>query len=225
MFVQNGDGKVVIKRVLEILVRNRVLRRRLPSQFGYRTIFVSPDSALSYAKLNWTGSFSSLFDAVSKYVLPGENVWDIGANVGAFTLAAAHKTGPNAEVVAIEADPFLASLIQKSTNQACNRDRNIKVLCTAACNVDGVAEFSVASRGRSSSGLTESGHRATAGGIRYKQYVPTFKLDTLLEYFAIPSIIKVDVEGAEGLVLRGANRVLTVIRPRFYIEVGRKQSS
>lgn len=215
----------MLKRVLQIVVRNRVLRRRLPAQFGRRPIYVSPDSALSYARPNWTASFSTLFNAVSKYVAQGDNVWDIGANVGVFTLAAAHQTGGVSQVVAIEADPFLAYLLQKTLNQSFNLDRKTRVLCGAVSDADGVAEFSVASGGRSSSGLTESGHRSTAGGTRYTQCVPTFRLDTLLDYFEHPAIIKVDVEGAEIMVLRGASRIMTAVRPAFYIEVGHQQCS
>jgi hypothetical protein len=49
--------------------------------------------------------------------------------------------------------------------------------------------------------------------------VPTITLDSLLDYFAAPRLVKIDVEGAEAIVLRGANRLLSECRPLIYIEV------
>lgn len=77
----------------------------------------------------------------------------------------------------------------------------------------------VAERGRSSNSLEQ------AGGIRYTQYVPTTTLDTLLDDFAAPNLIKIDVEGVESLVLTVATRILTDVRPAFYIEVASEQNA
>ncbi len=62
------------------------------------------------------------------------------------------------------------------------------------------------------------------GGVRYTQYVPTLTLDSLLHSFSPPQLIKIDVEGAEELVLQGATKVLTVCRPSVYLEVGSQQA-
>ena len=45
-------------------------------------------------------------------------------------------------------------------------------------------------------------------------------MDTLLDTFPLPSFIKIDVEGAEFMVLQGATNIIKNIRPKFYIEVG-----
>jgi len=47
----------------------------------------------------------------------------------------------------------------------------------------------------------------------------TVTLDWLLEKFPAPTIVKIDVEGAEQRVLLGAHKLLTTIRPRFLCEV------
>ena len=44
-------------------------------------------------------------------------------------------------------------------------------------------------------------------------------LDGLLEHWTAPSVVKIDVEGAEAAVLRGAARLLRDIRPRIMCEV------
>lgn len=215
----------MLRSLVEQLSRGRVLRRRLPIEFGKRPIYLSPDSALSYLKPNWAYGSRDLFTAVRKYVLPSDNVWDIGGNVGVFTLAAAHAIGKEGEVVTVEADPFLASLLQKSATNKRNCDRQINIICAAVSNKIGMARFMVANRGRSSNSLEQSGHRSQAGGTRYVQHVPTLTLDSLLDHFLPPNVVKVDVEGAENLVLKGATRVLREARPRFYIEVGSEQNA
>jgi hypothetical protein len=45
-------------------------------------------------------------------------------------------------------------------------------------------------------------------------------MDTLLEFFSPPNFLKIDVEGAEAMVLKGARRLLSEIHPTIYIEVG-----
>lgn len=123
-----------------------MIRRRLPAQFGRRPIYVSPDSALSYLKFDWNHA-ADLFSAVANYVRPSDNIWDVGGNVGVFTIASAHIAGPEAEVVTLEADPFLASLLQKSAAHSVNADRRINIVCAAASDEVGLAKFMIAERG------------------------------------------------------------------------------
>jgi hypothetical protein len=89
---------------------------------------------------------------------------------------------------------------------------------------NGVATFLIASRGRASNSLeVAGGGRSQSGGVREKVTVPTLTLDTLLDYFSYSTFLKIDVEGAEAFVLKGAKRLLSEIRPTIYIEVGSEQ--
>jgi FkbM family methyltransferase len=214
----------MLRTLLERLSRSRVIRRRLPARFGKRPLFVSPDAGLKCLRLNLEAGDSGLFDAAANCVRPGDVVWDIGANVGMFTFAAANTVGPDGSVIAIEADTFLASLLQRSVQLPANADLNVKVLCCAASDDAGISKFLIAERGRASNSLEKSGHRSEAGGTRYEQYVPTITLDQLTETFDKPDFIKIDVEGAEPFVLRGAEKLLREHRPSFYIEVGKEQT-
>jgi hypothetical protein len=58
-----------------------------------------------------------LFSLAEKLIRPGDVVWDVGANVGLFTFAAAAKTGPTGKVLAIEPDPWLGTLLRRSAAQ------------------------------------------------------------------------------------------------------------
>jgi FkbM family methyltransferase len=214
---------MLMRRLIEQWARCKTLRRRLPPDFGRRPIFVSPDSALTYLLPRWSSGSQQLLSVARRFVTRGSTVWDIGANVGIFAFAAAARAGAGAEVMAVEPDPFLASLLQRSASHPANADIAVAVLCAAVSDQRGLARFLIASRGRSSNALEQSSQRSQAGGTRYVQYTPTITLDSLLETFKSPHFVKIDVEGAEVLVLEGAEKVMSHSRPIFYVEVGSEQ--
>lgn len=201
------------------LSRNLVYRRRMPANFGRRSLYVTPDSALAYLKPGFA-AFRDLFQIASKFIGQGDCVWDVGANVGLFSLLAADRCGSDGSVISIEADPILAALVQRSARLRTNSDLKWQVLCAAAAESNEVAAFSIAARGRSSNSLEQSGHRSQAGGTRYTQLVATVSLDSLLTLLPPPTFLKIDVEGAEASVLRGAKVLLLEHRPALYVEVG-----
>jgi len=205
------------------MARDRAFSRRLPKTFGRRVVYVSPDSQLKFVRPSVEGWDPMLLSWAGDYVSSGDVVWDIGANVGAFTVPAAVKSGTGL-VLAVEPDPFLAGLLRRTTEDQGNRDLNIRVLGAAVSDRDGVAELMISSRGRAFNSLSEAGGRYTMGGERGRVLVPTVTLDTLLDSQSPPSILKIDVEGAEGLVLNGATRLLATVRPRVLIEVGQEQA-
>src|SRR5258707_10347990 len=104
----------LIRSVAEKLSRKRVLLRHLPRDFDSAPIHVSPDASLRL----WSPLLKSdLFDLARQFVHPGDTIWDIGANVGLFTIAAAQRAGPNGNVISIEPDPWLAALLRRSISE------------------------------------------------------------------------------------------------------------
>ena len=177
----------MLRSLSERIARNIVFRRRLPADFGRRPFYVTPDSALAYLKPGFAG-FSDLITIASEYVREDDCVWDIGGNVGLFSLLAAHQVGTGGTVICAEPDPILASLVQRSARLKANSDRTICVVCTAVSNKSEIARFSIAERGRSSNSLQETGHRSQAGGTRYTQFVPTTTLDAMLSCAAATNL-------------------------------------
>jgi FkbM family methyltransferase len=140
---------------------------------------------------------------VRELVHPKMVVWDIGANVGLFSFAAASL---GAQVVAVEADTWLANLIHRST--MLNR-LPVTVLPAAVSDQRGVSSLYLSEREKASSSLRGDG---------IAQTVISVTLDSLLDHFAAPQVLKIDVEGMEYAVLSGARRVLAA-RPHIFCEV------
>jgi FkbM family methyltransferase len=140
---------------------------------------------------------------VRELVRPEMTVWDIGANVGLFSFAAASL---GAQVVAVEADIWLANLMQRSV--LLNK-LPVTVLPAAVSDRQGVSKLYLSDHGRASNSLSGSGPTQT---------VVTVTLDWMLDHFAAPQVLKIDVEGAEYAVLSGAGKVLRS-RPLIFCEV------
>jgi FkbM family methyltransferase len=207
----------VIRTVVERLSRNRVIRRRLPADLGRGVIYVSPDSSLSY----WRPRLQSdLFDFAREFVKPGDVVWDVGANVGLFCFAAARRAGPGGVVVALEPDVWLLGLLRRSAaaSRGAETGRFVAV-AAAASDALGIAEFNIARRGRSANFLANVAGQSQTGGVRDTVHTMTITLDWLLGHQPMPRVLKIDVEGAEVSVLRGATEVLRRGRPVVLCEV------
>lgn len=209
----------MLRTIIERISRGKSLKRRLPTRFGHTSLYVSPDAQLKYLKPGDAAFDPELLKVVDDYICEDSVIWDIGANVGVFAFGAA-SIARKGSTLAVEADIWLAQLIKKSILLPENCGLNMQVIPCAISDRNGAASFLIANRGRASNSLEISGGRSQSGGVREKVNVPTLTLDTLLDCFPTPTFLKIDVEGAEALVLRGASRLLADIRPIVYIEVG-----
>ncbi|HXO22262.1 MAG TPA: FkbM family methyltransferase [Thermoanaerobaculia bacterium] len=209
----------MLRLLLERLSRNRVLRRRLPADLGGHTLFVSPDSAMSFWRRDLGRVDPLLFRLARELVRPGATVWDIGANVGLFAAAAAFLAGPSGAILAVEADDWLAGLLRRSFSTPPADHARIEVLSAAVAGRAGFADFSLASRGRAASHLARTAGSTQAGGVRAVHKVVTVTLDGLLKGFSAPDLVKIDVEGAELECLMGASQLLGRRRPTLLCEV------
>jgi hypothetical protein len=104
----------MIRATLEKLARGWAFPRRLPRTVGGSRIWISPDARLRLLQPGTRGFDKGLLDCASVLVQPGHKVWDIGANVGVFAFAAAGRAGSGGRVLAVEPDPWLFGLLQRS---------------------------------------------------------------------------------------------------------------
>jgi len=147
----------------------------------------------------WFGSYESQKQRfVAEALRPGQVVYDVGANVGLYSLLASGAVGPNGSVFAFE--PVTENVFYLERHLALNGISNCTIVRAAACAQDGTRQFDILddrSRGRLSADGTES--------------VPTIRLDSFHEADRErrrPHFVKIDVEGGEAEVLEGAVALL-----------------
>ena len=210
----------IMRRAVARAGRNRVFPRKLPDDVGGARFYASTEGGLKYLRPNLASIDTPLLRFAAERVYPGAIVWDIGANLGLFSFAAAGLAGPTGSVLAVEPDTWLVSVLRRSAslNPGC---APVHVLPAAVADVVGIATFLIAADNRATNALGGHGHTATMGGVRESQHVPTITLDFLLGHFDPPDVVKVDVEGVELRLLAGATQVLTRARPVMTIEVER----
>jgi FkbM family methyltransferase len=214
------------RRLLERASQRLVFRRRFPAAHGGAQLWVSPGAALGYYRSLDHPIFADLLRLASDHVHPGMQVWDIGANAGVFAFAAAHRAGATGGVLAIEADPWLCSLLQRSCGEQPTSHAPTQVLCAAISAEVGLERFEITARSRAGSHLASvSGEAEELVGQPSAQFeVVTLSLDWLLARQPPPQLVKIDVEGAESKVLQGADRLLREIRPVIMIETRDSQA-
>jgi FkbM family methyltransferase len=139
--------------------------------------------------------------------------YDIGANIGFFSLLAARLVGERGRVVAFEADPEIAGRLRENCEH--NGFAWAQVVEAAVWSEGGKVLFSrtdpITSPDRGLGHVVDSANGDTIE-------VKAVALDTLAGVDA-PDFIKCDVEGAEVEVFRGARRMLAQKRPAILCEI------
>ncbi len=144
-------------------------------------------------------------------IKPGETVLDVGANIGLYSIIGAHRTGPTGRVIACEPEPDNLALLHH--NALGVQAQNISVCACALADNDGTLNLYLSTDNKGSHSLF--GSKSNAQAIS----VPVRRGDDLLaELGATPDVIKIDVEGAEPLVLAGLHKSLTSPSVRLFVE-------
>lgn len=206
----------LIRRLAERLLGRIILVRTLPTEIGAARIVVSARvGGLKYLFKGPRQWDPELLRVAGRLVRPADCVWDVGANVGLFAMAARHHSGAGGKVVAMEADHDAVSLLFATARHSGD---GLTVLPIAVSDEDGFVRFAIAKRARAANAIEGFGSTQT-GGVLETRTLPSRSLDSLIDHFPAPNVLKIDVEGAELAVLRGASRLLAHSRPRIYCEV------
>lgn len=155
---------------------------------------------------------------VSRLLKPGMTFFDVGANQGFYTILASKRVGPQGRVFAFE--PATTELRKLRTNLLLNRCHNVVVEPQAVANHQGVTDFYLCVDYQSSfSSLRQPAEDVTSRTRLMR--VPITTLDLYVESNNISSLdfIKIDVEGAELDVLKGAVTVVKEFRPVIMCEI------
>ncbi len=159
------------------------------------------------------GEFSQLeVDFLAHFIRPGDVVLDIGANIGALTIPFARMVGPKGSVIAFEPQRICFQAL--CANIALGSFANVVAMQWAVGAEDGATRVPLADPTKPSNfgGLAVS---PTEGG----ETVILATLDGMS--LPKPALIKVDVEGMEPEVLKGARQYITEHRPTLYLESDR----
>ena len=149
--------------------------------------------------------------ALAERVRPGHVVYDLGANVGFYTVLCARLAGPTGRVVAVE--PFPASAEAVRHNALLNGFDTVRVVEAAVGAAPGRAWLSTARRDPVTFRLADD---RRGPGLE----VELTSVDALVAAgHPPPDVVKVDVEGAEVAALRGMAQTLAAHRPAVLVEV------
>lgn len=156
-----------------------------------------------------------LQESLPRFIKPGMTVFDIGANIGFFAVAAAKLVGPSGKVVAFEPNPAVVERLRKNVELNGLAER-VKIEQSAVGDFDGTAEFCFALthlQGRFSDlPYVPQGAESTP--------VPCCKIDTYVTSTqVVPDVVILDVEHAEGRALRGMQALLQRYKPLVFVEM------
>jgi len=153
--------------------------------------------------------------ALVDYLRPGMTFYDLGANIGFFSLIAARLVGRGGQVVAFEADPEVAERLRGNFEH--NGFSHAKTEEKAVWSEPGTVRFARVDANTSPDrGL---GHVSSGDEASNAIVVEATSLDHYISTQRAPDFVKCDVEGAEVAVFQGARQLLAARRAILLVEM------
>ncbi|HLG14352.1 MAG TPA: FkbM family methyltransferase [Blastocatellia bacterium] len=166
-----------------------------------------------FASFGWEQAEARAYSAFAAAIRPGQVVFDVGAYIGTYTFVALARSAPDGHVVAYEPQAAARAYLEKHLewNRVADRVTVRPVSCAALTGandfycIPGVVE-------------SRSGFAPLPGFVA--QQVVATRLDDEVRLLGVgPAVIKIDVEGAEWDVLKGAERTLLECRPVLFLSL------
>jgi FkbM family methyltransferase len=189
-----SDGLVALyARVLETGLLNRPRAQR-----AFEAAYMTYKGLLEAGPIN----------GLSTLVSNGSTIFDVGANIGFFSVRFARWVGPDGKVIAIEPEARNVESLRRRIELAGMADI---VECVPAAAADKPGELRLAiTRGH------PADHHLSDSGV----LIPAVTLDDLAAEDPRPvSLIKIDVQGAEAMVVAGARELIETHRPAIFVEI------
>lgn len=197
------DHRAGFQHVLRVVAPNPIL---IP--LDDFKIYVELDDWAIGARIAFKRSYEKHVSQTMRSLLkPGMVMVDVGANIGYYSLLAASHVGPTGKVIAFEPGARSVQLLQQSAQV--NGFSHIEVHPVAVSDKPGEVRFS----------LDDSNGGINRGEIGVSaEVVPAIKLDDFLQTEAHIDLVKIDIEGAEGLAIQGMAHLLQNHRPILFTE-------
>jgi FkbM family methyltransferase len=153
----------------------------------------------------WLGTYEfEKQKSLERFIRPGMTIYDIGAQAGFYTLFFSRLAGDRGKVFAFEPCAYEACFLIDHVRL--NHLDNVRVVQAPVCETRELLPMS-SDRGTCENRLVDNPGATLM--------VPTISLDG--SGLPVPDLIKMDVEGAEAAVLRGAQRTLREARPVLFV--------
>jgi len=210
--------------------KTRILAQKLFSTFGYKMVassrlkpfipfvrhcsihnvefdfwITNRDASGWYCDENYShGANAAEVEALSRLASPGDHVLEIGAHHGFTALLLNSFVGSSGSVTSFEAHP--GNMLVAHANKSLNANQNIKFLHGAASDTPGELHIAACHNSQVVSGGSDT------------IVVPSITIDEIVDNFGPFNMVKIDVEGYELSVLKGAIRFLRT-KPKIAIEI------
>lgn len=158
-----------------------------------------------------TGNEMKLMKFFIRYIKSSDVFYDVGANYGFYSQLVA-KLGAK-RVFAFEPNTLVLPILKQNA-----LSRTITVIPKAVSDASERKTFHVQINGSANSTLNGNVLGYQGGNFR-EINIDAMTLDAFIQSHQVPTIIKIDIEGAELLALKGANHLIKRYKPVFTLEV------
>ncbi|MEU1804904.1 FkbM family methyltransferase [Streptomyces sp. NPDC019937] len=204
----SAGKRALVERHLNAALRDRPLRRLARTRFGATFAVDTQDLIQRYLYLFgvWEPHMTRW---LQRRLRPGDGFVDVGANIGYYSALASRLVGPGGTVVAVEASPTFHQLLLRHARR--NGSTNIRALNAAVSDREELLTFVLASsRNMGANSIVPYDGPAESTFDIAARPLPDLLTE---EEIARARVIKIDVEGAEGGVVRGLVPMLGRLRP------------
>ncbi|MCO6418066.1 FkbM family methyltransferase [Siccirubricoccus sp. KC 17139] len=204
--VPSSRSEHITRRPVTVFLGDRVLTQ---THRGFRIYCVPTDVDLTPHLILHGGWETHVEQVIQRLLRPGQQAMDIGANIGYHTLSIAAAVGGSGRVHAFEANPALQNLLYSSifingmssyvqVHPLAVTDRPGSIVLASQPLHFGSGNV-VPERA-----MDDGYHNAYSNRVE----VPSISLDTFFPSDAVFDLLRIDIEGAEPLALRGAEALI-----------------
>lgn len=182
-------------------VVNSLLLKVIPQQvdIGGVLVMLNPNDPVVSSALS-LGIYEQYETAlITELVQPGMKVLDIGANVGYYTALLARQVGPTGSVMAFEPEPGNYNILCRTVEA--NNFAHVHTMRGAVASATGESLLYLSLQ-------NQGDHRLYATKGRGSISVPIISIDSYLSEESTLDFVKMDIQGSEGLALRGMRESL-----------------
>ncbi len=198
--------------------------RSVEGRYGQLAFFVNDSGAIARSLALYGEWAENEIGFMRQFAPPGATVLDIGAYIGTHTLAFARMVGPDGHVIAFEAQPVAFGVLER--NVTANQLKNVRVenvvvsdrpgaIVIPTIDIDQSGSFGSASVSAELHTAPRENQAAIGPGSHTVE-ARSIAIDEL--ELAQCDLLKIDAEGAEDLIIRGAERTIERLRPVIYAE-------